>query len=174
VICSIDTLFHYLFDDNPDLMSSIIELGLQPLSNFPDSERSRQIEKHLPRIFERLYAEFAEATIGKPYINSGVFLTPIDFRLIPNSIMARKTRFRIPVDRLDPEWSAVTYEYEGRRVSRPLSSTVLREVSEHWTRDLVEKWFGVDSNRLFYYVPQIVTYQPGGISVSIDDVEYPG
>jgi len=142
LVCSADVLYHYLCDDSSRLIASILKTGLRPLSDFPESERRRQIERHLPGIFETLYHEFAEPTIDKPYVNSGVFLTPIDFRQIPDSIMARKPRFRIPLGRLDPAWSAVTYEHDGRRVSRPLSSDVLRDVSAlapRSHRDLVRR-----------------------------------
>jgi hypothetical protein len=36
---------------------------------------------------------------------------------------------------------------------------------------MINEWFGRDQSRLFFYVPQIVTYQPAGIQVELADIE---
>jgi hypothetical protein len=34
-----------------------------------------------------------------------------------------------------------------------------------WRAADIERWFGRDRTRLFFHVPQVVTYQPGGVPV---------
>ena len=103
--------------------------------------------------------------IQKPYLNSGVFLTPIDLKLLPDSIMSNKCRLEIPIAKIDPEWAVITYVYNDKRISLTFSKNNLENSSKLWNKQLVERWFGVDRERLFYYVPQIVTYQPDGVKI---------
>jgi hypothetical protein len=170
-ICSTTHVYHYMFNSDQDVIASILETGLRPLSDFPESERWQQIEKIYPGVFEHLYELFAQPVIHKPYTNSGVFVSPIDFRQMPESFMFTKPRAVIPTNRFAPEWSALTYEYEGQRISLPLTEENLIRTAELWTTEQVQKWFGLDQRRLFFYVPQIVTYQPGGIKVYLEDLE---
>ncbi len=170
-VCSTQFAFHALLSPKEGIIESILASGLRPLSDFPDSERWRAIEAFLPGFFEKLYYECAQPVIHKPYLNSGIFLSSIDFQRIPGSLMHNKTRIKIPLARIDPDYAAMTYELDSRRVALPLTEQNLQATAELWTDALVKDWFGRDQNRLFYYVPQIATYQPGGIPVEPVDIE---
>jgi hypothetical protein len=173
LVCSTDTLYHYLFNPDPELISSILENGLRPLSDFPESPRWKQIESIYPGFFEWLYGEFAAPILKKPYANSGIFLSPIDFRRMPDSLMYAKLRVNVPVERIDPQWSALSYVIDNQRLTYSLNPETLSRSAELWDEEKVARWFGVDSNRLFFYVPQVVTYQPGGIYVDKGDFDDP-
>lgn len=170
-VCSTDTLYHYLFSPDPDAVASILKNGLHPLSDFPDSPRWVQIQNVYPGFFEWLYGKFAEPVLKRPYTNSGIFLSPIDFRCMPDSLMYDKLRIEVPLERIDPVWAALSYVIDDQRLSFPLSPDTLEATAEIWTEDKVTRWFGVDTSRLFFYVPQVVTYQPGGIQVDEGDIK---
>lgn len=164
-VCSTQFLYHYMLNSSKELVDSIFIHGLRPLSYFPESERWIEIQNTLPGFFEWVYELMAKPIIQKPYQNSGIFLSPIDFRKLPDSLLSKKGRFSIPLDEVNPEWSSLSYELDGERVRLPLAKEMLEQTSQIWNKSMVEDWFGVDPNRLFYYVPQVVTYQPGGIPV---------
>jgi hypothetical protein len=171
-VCSTKRLYHYLFNPDEAVISSICEQGLRPLSDFPESPRWEEIQNSLPGVFEWIYREFAEPILQKPYINSGVFLSPINFRLMPGSLMYESPRFVIPVERIDPEWSCLTYVIDDQRISLHLTAENLQRTADLWTYDLVERWFAVDKTKVFFYVPQVVSYQPEGIPVQPGEYEY--
>lgn len=173
VVCSTDTLYHYLLNPDTTSVSSMLENGLRPLSDFPESPRWKQIESAYPGFFKWLYGEFAAPVLKKPYDNSGIFLSPIDFRRMPASFMQAKPRFNVPLERIDPKWAVLTYVVEEQRHSYALSPETLSKTAELWDEEMVARWFGVDSHRLFFYVPQVVTYQPGGIQVMKGDFDGP-
>jgi hypothetical protein len=173
-VCSSDTLYHYLFNPEAQVVASILENGLRPLSDFPESSRWKQIQSAYPGFFEWLYGEFAEPVLKKPYTNSGIFLSPIDFRRMPDSLMYDKLRINIPLERIDPQWAALSYVIDEQRRSYPINAETLEATAEFWTEDRVARWFGVDNTRLFFYVPQVVTYQEGGIQVAEGDFDDPG
>ncbi len=170
-VCSTEFVFHTLLNPGEGLLESILRDGLRPLSDFPDSERWKQIEAYMPGFFEQLYRGFAEPVLHKPYTNSGVFLSPIDFQLLPDSFMHNKTRIRIPISRLDPDYTGLSYMLDDRRVSLQLTAQNLQETAALWTASLVTEWFAKDMHKIFFYVPQIAAYQPGGIHVEPGDVE---
>jgi hypothetical protein len=118
-----------------------------------------------------LYASIAEPVIKKPYHNSGIFVTPIDFQKLPASMMNNKSRFKIPIARLDPDYCVLTYVIQDERVSLPLMPANLEKTAEIWTADMVQTWFAKDLSKMFYYVPQIAVYQPQGIAVKREDVD---
>lgn len=97
--------------------------------------------------------------MATPYGNSGIFLTPIDFRALPDQSLSRYRRLTIPLAAIKPTEAAVTYEWEATRIVLPLSEETLKEVQNRWTADVVRTWFGRDRHRLFFHVPQVVTYQ---------------
>ena len=113
----------------------------------------------------------AQPVLKKPYINAGVFVSPIDFRLLPESIMFDKTRVRIPVARIDPAYACLTYVLDDERISLPFSPENLRRAAEIWTAEMVTEWFAKDRSKIFFYVPQLAVYQPGGIRVEPADIE---
>ncbi len=170
-VCSTEFVFHALFNLRDGLIESILKNGLRPLSDFPDSERWRRIETHMPGWFEKLYREFAQPVIQRPYLNSGVFVSPIDFRLLPDSLMHNKARVKIPVSRIDPDYAALTYVLNDQRVVLRLTAQNLQDTSALWTAPMVTEWFGKDDSKLFFYVPQIAVYQPEGIHVEPTDIE---
>lgn len=154
-----DLLYHYL------LGGSEPQSTLRPLSDFPDSERWLAVQRTVPGHYEALYRAWAEPVLLRQYPNSGVFLTPIDFRQVPGASLSDGSRVDIPLESVDPEWAVLTYEWRGERISRRLSRQALEDAAGLWHIDDIERWFGRDRERLFFYVPQVVTYQPGGVTV---------
>jgi hypothetical protein len=171
-VCSTTSVFHYFFDPSEDAIASVLRDGLRPLSDFPDSERWQQIEAAMPGFYENLYISIAQPIIQQAYSNSGVFLTPIDFYQMENTLLADKPRLRIPLSRLDAAWTCVTYVLQDERETVILSETALDDVAKIWTDDLVREWFGKDTSKLFFYVPQLAVYQAGGVRVEDGDLEY--
>lgn len=172
-ICATDVVYHYFFQPDPDTIESVLQSGLRPLSDFPTSERWQQIQTHMPDFFQTLYNRMVEPILKKPYPNSGIFLTPIDFYQLPETILAQRPRVRIPVDRIDAEWAILTYELKQSRAAEKLSMQVLQQTADMWSEDLIREWFGKDPSRVFYFVPQVAAYQPGGIVVLPEDFNMP-
>lgn len=170
-VCRTDTLYHYLFRPSADVHASILENGLRPLSDFPESERWQAIQEARPGFFKWVYEYMAVSVINKPYVNSGIFVTPIDFRLLPDAYLHDKPRFAIPISRIDPEWACISYEIGDQRTSLPLTAESMQVVAELWTAETVMHWFARDNTRVFFHVPQVVTYQAGGIPVRPEDYE---
>ncbi|MCB0119189.1 MAG: hypothetical protein KDD72_09180 [Anaerolineales bacterium] len=170
-VCSPDFVYHTFLNPNDGQKESILKNGLRPLSDFPESERWKQIETHMPGFFEKLYDDVAKPIIQKPYANSGIFVSPIDFQLLPNSMMHNKARIRIPISRIDPEHAVLTYILNDERVRLPLTQENLTATAKLWDDVLVTEWFAKDESRMFLYVPQIATYQPQGIPIQEDDIE---
>ena len=169
-VCSTEYVFHALINEEA-VLDSILDRGLRPLSDFPDSDRWRQIQEQVPGMFESIYRRWGEPIVGEPYRNSGIFLSPIDFRLLPGTALHAVTRIRIPVARLDSARSFLMYELDGERVTLPVTPESLERVAEVWTAERVRAWFGRDPSRIFYYVPQVATYPLDGVEVLPEDVE---
>ena len=163
-VCSTERLYHYLLGDDVDL-TSILDQGLIPLSSRLDSRRWKEIEAWRPGFYEQIYDAFARPILQVPYTNSGIFLTPIDFRSMSTGKLRGRPRFAIPLDALDPATSALTYVLGGCRVVRPCAPDTLEETAAIWSEDLVQAWFGKDPSMMFLYVPQVAAYQEGGIRV---------
>lgn len=170
IVCSTDRLYHYLLGGDAAL-GSILERGLLPLSAMPESERWRAIERDMPGFYRDLYARFAEPVLGPMYSNSGVFLTPIDFRRMPDLPLAARTRVAVPLAALDTGSATLTYELGGRRVVLPVSAATLEETARLWPEEMVRSWFRRDPGKLFLHVPQVATYGEGGIRVRPEWVE---
>ena len=168
-VLSTTHLFHYALGAGADL-EAIVGEGLRPLSDFPDSERWRELERHAPGFFAGLYRLVAEPVLRTPYERSGIFLTPIDFRRIPGSLLRDRPRLRVPVERIDAARAVLTYELDGERVSFPFGPEALEVAAGTWDADRVAAWFGRDRTRLFFLVPQVAAYQPR-IAVEAADVE---
>jgi hypothetical protein len=170
-VCSTEYVFHALLNTGDEIVESILDHGLRPLSDFPESERWQQINAEMPGYFEKLYDLIAADVLGRPYENAGVFVSPIDFHLLPESVMHDKTRVRVPVERIDPEFACITYVREGERVSLPFTAEHLQRTAEIWTADQVTEWFGKDPTKVFFFLPQVAVYQPAGIEVQAADIE---
>jgi hypothetical protein len=112
----------------------------------------------------------AEPMIQKPYTNSGVFITSIDFRLLPDTYLHDKPRFRIPIERIDPEMAVISYVIDEERISLPFTAENRKIVAGLWNSEMVKRWFGVDNTKVFFYVPQVAVYQ-GPIEVKQEDFE---
>jgi hypothetical protein len=166
---SITHLFHYAVVRDADF-DAILREGLRPLSDFPDSDRWQEIERHAPGFFESLYALVAEPVLGRPYERSGIFLTPIDFRALPGTLLHDRARLSIPVERIDAGSAVLTWDREDGRVSLPFDAETLERARDEWDDEAIRSWFGRDRTKLFFHVPQVAAYQPR-IEVSADDVE---
>lgn len=169
-VCSSTHLFHYLI--NPDMreVESFIRDGIRPLSDFPESERWQALEKEMPNFYLNLYNAIAKPVLLREYENSGVFITPIDFRRLPGTYLHESARFVIPIDRLDPTFTVLTYVIKDERITLPFSAGNLEETAGLWDEVMVRKWFGIDQTKVFFYVPQVAAYQ-GRIPVSAADYE---
>jgi len=163
-VCSTERLYHYLLGDGTDL-TAILEQGLLPLSSRPDSARWQELEAWRPGFYQQVFEDFARPVLNVPYTNSGVFLTPIDFRSMPTARLRDRPRFAIPLDAVDLTTTTVTYVLDGRRVVRALSRDALEETAAIWSEERVRTWFAKDSSMMFFYVPQVAAYQEGGILV---------
>ena len=170
-VCSTENVYHALLNTGDEIIASILGQGLRPLSDFPESDRWQQINAQMPGFFENLYEMIAADVLQKPYMNAGVFVSPIDFQRLPESIMHGKTRVKIPVSRIDPQYACLTYVLDGKRTSLPFSAENLALAAKIWTADMVTEWFARDPSKIFFYVPQVAVYQPGGIVVEEADIE---
>ena len=168
-VVSTTHLFHYAVVEDADF-DAILREGLRPLSDFPDSERWQEIERHAPGFFERLYALVAEPVLERPYERSGIFLTPIDFRLLPGSLLHDRARLRIPIERIESDSAVLTWERDEGRVSVPFGPEARERARSEWDAAEVESWFGRDRTKLFFHVPQVAAYQ-ARIDVTEADVE---
>ncbi len=164
-VCRVDTLYHYLMGGDESL-PGILDKGLLPASAFPESERWQRFES----FYRSLYAQWAEPLLG-PFRNSGVYFTPIDFRLLPGTYLHRRTRIAVPLSEIPPEQAVLTYELDGRRTVVPLTAEALEEAAALWTADLVRAWYARNPNMSFYYVPQVAVFPDGGIAVHTAWVE---
>lgn len=167
-------LFHYFLrpTDSATLERIRVE-GLRSLSDQPEqAERLRAIEQAVPGHFARLYHDWARPVLHRPYDGrTGVFLTPIDFRQIPESWLRRRSRVVVPLQRLDIGDAVLTYDEDGQRVSLALNRDALIQARELWPVSRVVAQFGVDHQRLFFLVPQVVTYQSKPIPVHANDID---
>ncbi len=170
-VCSTQYLYHTLLNSEFQKVDSILKNGLRPLSDFPDSDRWQQLEKHMPGFYENLYEQVAQPLLQKPYIHSGIFVSPIDFQKLPLSLMYNKTRLRIPIARLDPTCCVITYVLNNERVSLSLTLENLAKTADIWDAGMVQTWFAKDKTKMFYYVPQVAIYQSPGIPIEQDDLE---
>lgn len=170
IVCSTTHLFHYMFNPDQDSLDSFLGNGIRPLSDFPESERWKQLEEHVPGFYENLYKMMAEPVLQKPYPNSGIFITPIDFRLLPGTYLHDKPRFRIPIERIDPEMTVITYVSDEERIVLPFTVENLENIAGVWDAEKVTRWFAIDKTKVFFYVPQVAAYQ-GNIEITEDDFE---
>ena len=169
-ICRSDRLFHYLLGSEENL-PLIVERGILPLSAFPESEAWRRLEESLPGFYQAIYEAIGKPVLKRPYTNSGVFLTPIDFRLMPGSPLSRHTRITIPLEAVDPDYSTLTYVLNDERAVLPLSAENLEQAALLWPEQRVREWFGKNPNMIFFYVPQVAVYREGGISICPEWIE---
>ncbi len=170
IVCSTTHLFHYIFNPNREALDSFLQNGIRPLSDFPESERWQQLEEQMPGFYKKLYNMMAEPVLQKPYANSGIFITPIDFRLLPNTYLYDKPRFRIPVEHIDPKMTVISYVIDDERISLPFMAENRQKVADLWDEAKVKRWFAVDNSKVFFYVPQVAAYQ-GRIDITQDDYE---
>ena len=170
-VCSTTHVYHALLNAEFETIDPILKNGLRPLSDFPESARWQELEKMMPGFYQNLYDSIAKPVLNKPYTNSGIFVTPIDFQKALNPLMSNKTRICIPVTRLDPEFSVITYVLDEQRTTLPLTAENMEKTAQLWDNDMVQTWFAKDRSKMFFYVPQIAVYQPQGIPVTAADIE---
>ena len=170
VVCRTDRLYHYLIGGEGAL-AAILERGLLPLSAQPESVRWRAIEREWPGFYRGIYATFAEPLLQRPYRHSGVFLTPIDFRRLPDLPLAATARIALPLAAVERDSAALTYVLEDRRLVLPLTPGTLAEAARRWPAAMVRAWFGRDQSKLFWFVLQVAVYQEGSIPIREEWVE---
>lgn len=170
-VCSTEYVYHAMLNPEFDKVEIILKDGLRPLSDFPESERWKQMEEHRPGFYKYMYEGIAQPIIKKPYSNSGIFVTTIDFQKLPDSFMNNKTRIKIPISQLDSSYCVLTYVINEERVALELAEENLEKAADIWTAEMVQEWFAKDRSKLFYYVPQIAVYQPQGISIQRENIE---
>ena len=168
-VCTTDRLYHYLFNGEESI-DAILAEGLLPLSALSNQPRWLSLNQRFPDLFKSLYTLFAEPILKEPYRNSGIFLTPIDFRKMPDQPLSGFRRIVVPTTALDATMTTITYEWMAKRVVMAFSQTSLEQVRDLWTDDLVRSWFGRDRYRLFFSVPQVVSYQ-GNVPIQHSWVE---
>lgn len=173
IVCSTTHLFHYMFNEQEDTIASMLEKGIRPLSDFPDSERWQQLEAQMPGFYKNLYEMLGKPILKKPYVNSGVFITPIDFYKLPGTYLYDKARIAIPIEYIETESAVATYVINEERKVFAFASEILEDIAQLWPDDMIRKWFNVDPTKAFFYVPQVATYQIGGIKVTEADFQRP-
>ncbi|WP_460522851.1 hypothetical protein [Flindersiella endophytica] len=170
--CSVTHVFHYLRPEaDPRSLDSILSRGLLPLSAMPEHPQYDEQLGANPDRFTQRYAELAEPVLRKAYHNSGVFFTTIDFRRLPGSPLENGIRIALPMDRLDPDWTVVTDQLGDDRRCLPFHAGSLTAVAKVWTAEQIERWLGAHPRGYFFHVPQIITFQPGGVPITESDVE---
>lgn len=153
---------HYLLGE-PTNLAPILDHGFLPLSAMPQRAKWQAVEAARSGIFPSLYGLLAEPVLGSEFRNSGVFLTPIDFRLLSDMTLALAPRVALPLSSVPLEHSALTYELGGHRQVFPVTAASLARTAETWTENWVREWFGRDRSMMFDYVPQGAVYPEGGI-----------
>lgn len=173
-VCRVDVAFHYLLRGDEQSADAMIAEGIVPLSCRPNSDTWKTIEREAPGVFEEIYDELARPALGTDYTHSGIFLTPIDFRAMPDLPLATVPRFRIAVTRLEPETSALSFVLDERRHSLRLTADNLEWAASIWSGERVREWFGKRPDRMFWFVPQIACYPDAPLTVSREEFEPAG
>lgn len=127
----------------------------------PESEEWKQKEP----FYRELYRRFAEPLLRRPFFTSGLFLTPIDFRQIPDSLLAKRPRIAIPLSALSGSASILTYELDGQRILVPCTQEALDRAAATWDEERISTWFGRDPQQIFFYVPQVAVFTEQGIPI---------
>jgi len=164
MLCSTTHVYHYLRSAPVD---TILHEGLRHLSDMPDHPTFDQETAR----FRSRYYDLAWPILRRPYLTGGIFFTTIDLRQVNGRGHSDSPRLAVPLERLDPDWTVLTYEYEGVRIRHPLATRHLKDAAELWTRDRIEQWLGVDDTGWFRYVPQVITFQLGGVRIDPADVD---
>ena len=165
-----DRVFHYLLRPGTSAVPDILEKGLLPL-DVVDPARLEQINRSRPDVFRILFKEFASRVLPpSAFRHTGIFLTPIDFRLLPKHPLAGALRIGVPIEAIDGTQATVTWAGPWPRVSLPFGRSALERARGAWTPPLIREWYGKDPTMNFFQVPQVVTYQES-VSVRPEWVE---
>jgi hypothetical protein len=166
-----DELFHYGLRPDFDPIP-VIRSGLLPLSvvNPASAEERRDL-------YHQLDEQWAQPVLGPGVRHTGIFLTPVDFDQIPPdrpsiAWIQQFGRFRIPVTAVATDRAVLTWAGPFPRTSLALTTAALERAAALWPTALVARWFGRNSSKMFYDVPQVVTYQHR-IPVSADQWDPP-
>jgi hypothetical protein len=85
IVCSTTHLFHYLFNESSEVLDSILKDGLRPLSDFPDSERWKQIKAYRQissKRFTRVLPSLSSKNLMKIRASSSHRLISISSRIL--------------------------------------------------------------------------------------------
>ncbi len=167
-VCKTDRLYHYLLGGD-SVLDSIRQQGLLPLSDLPPVEHWHETMA----FYRALYEGLVQPYLKKPWVNSGVFLTPIDFRAIPGSLLANRTRVAVPLSAIPVDSAVLTYQTDGPRTGMACTAENLKATADRWTAEMVQTWFGRDRTKLFFHVPQVAVYQLGGLRIDPAWIEHP-
>lgn len=168
-----DVLFHYglRYDFDP---VPVVHRGILPLSVVDPAAARARLDG-----LRALYELFAASVLGPgDGRHTGIFLTPIDFRAMRDDSPAIAWiqgfgRFAIPLTAIAPGAAVLTWEGPFLRTALVLSAAALERAADTWSPELVRQWFGRDRFRMFFHVPQVVTFQDT-IPVSPAQWEPPG
>lgn len=169
MLCSTTHVYHYLRPGAEDTITAILGAGLRALSDMPD----HSLFAHERARFAQRYDDLAAPLLRRPYGNSGVFFTTLDLRRLDGRLQFGNWRLIVPIARLDRAFSVLTYMYAGKRQRFPLDAESLGLAARRWDRERIERWLGAEPTRWFFHVPQVVTFQPGGVLVLPGDVDPP-
>jgi hypothetical protein len=163
-VCSTTRLYHYFLNPSTAIDSVLVQ-GLVPLSQQKITARGRArvrawVDRTLRLYFmRRLLLRHVKAHLGQKPTNSGLFLTPIDFRLIPGSLLEGRTRVAVPVEAIEAAQAGIIWVEDEQRIIRPLSPEALEEAAQKWPASAVQEWFNKNPRMMFFYVPQVMTFQ---------------
>jgi hypothetical protein len=140
-LCSTTHVFYYLPPGAPGgLLESIRRDGLRPVRALPHHPRFVAAPAGPPDAFEQEYEELAGSLPGAEHENGGVCFTTVDFQCLPGTALAHVARIAVPVNRLDPDLSVLTYVWAGVRHYHPVGHEALRRTAELWTAPHLRRW----------------------------------
>ncbi len=157
--CSTTTAFHYR--PGAGIETLLARGGLRPLSALPDHPKHQQTVRDQPDRFSELWRDLAEPLLGREYRNSGIYFTTIDFWKHPfhraNSGTGR-VRVAVPIGRLDPATTVLTYVRDGCRIHEHPTAGALERAARFWTAERIQASLGIDRRGWFFPVPQLIAF----------------
>lgn len=165
-------VFYYLPPGAPGgVLESIRRDGLRPARALPHHPRFVATAAAPSEAFEQRDEELTGSRPGPEREDGGVCFTTVDFRYLPGTALAHVARIAVPVDRLVPDLSVLTYLWAGTRHYLPVGQEALRRTAELWTAPHLRRSLRAGTDGWFVHIPQVVTYQPGGVAIADGDIQ---